>query len=109
MIGAKGHQSVKASKMKGHETEEQVEAGKVSREDKEGNGEADSAADKGAGEQLKVLSDMAGLFSFRNGKYMQMVARIHRFVVAMKNRKSCQRRARQSNDAFGGKYDQKKI
>ena len=39
IVGAKGHQAVKASKVKGHATEEQVEAGKFSTEDKEGNEE----------------------------------------------------------------------
>ena len=47
---AKGPKTVEASKVKGHATEEMVEAGIVRREDKRGNDISDEGADRGAEE-----------------------------------------------------------
>ena len=47
---------MKASKVKGHATEEMVEQGKVRRKDKEGNDISDEGADKGAGANTKAAA-----------------------------------------------------
>ena len=84
MIGTKGVSSVWVSKAKGHATEEAVATGAVRQEDKDGNDTADLGAEKGSGETQKLLMELAGLFSFRNEKYKQLMERIQKFIVAMK-------------------------
>ena len=72
------------SKANVHATDEMVDQGKVTKEDKMGNDEADKGADNGSWEAQKVIMEMVGLFSSRNEKYRQMMERIQQFIVGMK-------------------------
>ena len=68
----KGEGSLKASKVKGHATEEMVEEGKVRRKDKEGNDISDEGADRGAGKPISKLQllDMYSVKGISSIKYL---------------------------------------
>ena len=72
----RGARSIKVTKVKGHTTEEQVEDGKVKREDKEGNDEADRAANRGVEEHTEGLEEFARWIYRRHKKYVGVVAEI---------------------------------
>ena len=84
MCQAKGIDAVQVTKVKGHATEEMVTEGRVERKDKCGNDGADKAADKGSGEAQKTVMELAGLLSFRNEKYRQIMERIQKIIIGMK-------------------------
>ena len=65
-----GNSFVKRSK-KGHASEAQVSSGLVKAEDKEGNGEADDAANSGAKDEQKSLVDLAAIYSGKQSMYKQ--------------------------------------
>ena len=58
-VVSKGPWAIWLSTVKGHATTEQVAAGEVEKEDKEGNDMADEAADKGSKELQRWLASMA--------------------------------------------------
>ena len=61
--------AVWVSKVKGHATAEQVEAGVVKAADKEGNDKADTAADRASKDEQRYLAMIANIFSKRNKAY----------------------------------------
>ena len=84
MVEAKGPKSVSYRKVKGHATEEVVASGKVTREDKEGNDEADSAADRGSNNEQSSLYTLTKMLAARHEEYKLFMARVQKFLVATK-------------------------
>ena len=73
--------------MKGHSTQEMVDEGKVKKEDKEGNDEADDAADKGSiGEQPRIYY-LARLHSRRQKAYEDFMSKVHRYIIILRGLK----------------------
>ena len=58
MIGARGLDTVRVTKVKGHATHADVHSGRVRLEGKHGNAEADAAADLGRRHQPELLMDV---------------------------------------------------
>ena len=79
--------AVKLTKVKGHATQEMVEKGDVQPEDKEGNDEADGAAEKGSVEEQPRTYHLARLYSSRQRAYEQLMSRIHLFIIGLKTPK----------------------
>ena len=63
---------------------EKVEAGKVEQSDKEGNDEADDAADKGAKDEQPDLAGSCGTYAKRNEEYREAMAKIGILIVKVK-------------------------
>merc|ERR1712106_846391 len=68
-------------KVKGHATDEMVGDGKVRLIDKEGNDQADKAAETGARLHGKILINIAGIFHFRCKRYLALVKAVHRHII----------------------------
>ena len=83
MIKTKGHWALKASKVKGHATEEMITEGVVRKEDKAGNDRADEAAGKGAKEAQESLADLVATYSGKHRGYKALLERIHVFMLKM--------------------------
>ena len=81
-IQSRGHESIKAKKVKGHATEAMIEAGLVEPEDKDGNDWADAAAGRGTN-KFSRLATMARQISIRHERYRQLMASIHKFIISM--------------------------
>ena len=64
-IQSRGHSSMRAKKVKGHETDTMIEAGLVKPEDKDGNDWADRAAGKGIDKSSR-LATVARKYSLRS-------------------------------------------
>ena len=62
-----------------------VEDGKVQKEDTKGNDQADIGADRGAVTVQKVTQKLADLYSWRHGGYRNLMTRIQKFIVGLKN------------------------
>ena len=73
------------SKVKGHATQEMVEEGKVQKEDKKGNDQADTGADRGAVTMQKVTQKLADLYSWRHGCSRNLMIRIQKIIVCLSN------------------------
>ena len=84
-VEERGPACTRISKVKGHATQEMVDEGKVQKEDKEGNGQADTGADRGAVTMQKVTLKLADLYSWRHGGYRNLMIRIPRFIVGLQN------------------------
>ena len=83
-VASKTPTAVRLTKVKGHATKDMVAEGKVPAAEKEGNDEADGAADKGSiGEQPR-LYHLARLFGRRQVAYGKLMARIHNFIIKVK-------------------------
>ena len=83
MIQARGRDTAGVTKVKGHDTGEDVEHGRVRLADKVGNAEADAAADVGRRHQFDMLKDaMRKLLKVRNHWYTIML-QLHRFMIAV--------------------------
>ena len=65
-VEERGPGCTKISKVKGHATQEMVDAGEVEKQAKEGNDNADDAAEKGAVTIQKVTQQMADIYSWRH-------------------------------------------
>ena len=73
------------SKVKGHATQGMVDERKAQKEEKKGNDQADTGAERGAVTMQKVTQKLAGLYSWRHGGYRNLLIRIQRFIVGLKN------------------------
>ena len=69
IVWQRGPESVTISKVKGHATDEMVDEGKVRLQDKKGNDNADSAADKGATSSQKKVHRHGAMYSTRHLEY----------------------------------------
>ena len=84
MLQCKGPESVNAQQVKGHASQEMVDQGTVTAEDKEGNDYADEAASKGSHDDQSRLLALTNLFSERHVAYQKFMSRVQRFLVKMK-------------------------
>ena len=85
VIQARGRDTVRVTKAKGHATDEDVEHGRMRLADKVGNAEAeaDAAADLGRRHQSELLMDARQrLLNVRSHWYPFML-QLHRFVIAV--------------------------
>ena len=57
----------------------------MQKEDKTGNDQADTGADRGAVAMQKVTQKLADLYSWWRGGYRNLMIRIQRFIVGLKN------------------------
>ena len=73
------------SKVKGHATQEMVDEGKAQHEDKKGNDQADTGADRGAVTMQRVTQKLTDLYSWRHGGYRNLMVRIQTYIVGLKN------------------------
>ena len=78
---------VKLIKVRGHATEQQVVEGFVREDDKQGNDNADEAAERGSSKEQEHLAVVAGLYSRRNKKDQQCTRRAQSFLLKIKKRK----------------------
>ena len=62
-----------------------VDEGKVQKEDNHGNDQADIGVDRGVVTVGKVTQKLADLYSWRHGGYRNLMIRIQRFIVGLKN------------------------
>ena len=86
MVEAKGPKSVSYKKVKGHATEEMVASGKATREDKEGNDEADSAADRGSNNEQSSLYTLTKMLAARHARLaatVPLAARTAKVAVSL--------------------------
>lgn len=83
-VRARGADSQRLRKVKGHATSEDVAAGRSTKEDRIGNDRSDTNADKGVecihGKGLVVL---AGWLAKRHKAYTKFVEQIHNFIVSL--------------------------
>ena len=88
LVCQRGLETVKITKVKGHAIAEMVEQGKVREEDKEGNDMADQVADQGATKSQGKLQMFAGLYVWRHSRYRKFMARLQRFIVKIKRKRT---------------------
>ena len=81
LVRARGANTVKVTKVKGHATEQQVEEGKVRTEDKEGNDNADQAADQGVNQHARGLRGMVEWIQQRQKKYIEVMSEIQAMII----------------------------
>ncbi len=83
----KGPDSFKATKVKGHATQEMVEGGKVRPQDKIGNDEADNFAEEGVKMYGKDVMQLGAQLTARHLKYAKLVHNLHTsFIEAILTR-----------------------
>ena len=78
---AKGKHAIKITKVKGHATEEMVVAGKVLKQDKEGNDASDEAADRGVEQHGNDLLELSNYLAETQADYGTFVEQIHGYIV----------------------------
>ena len=83
-VKAKNPKTVKLTKKKGHATEEMVEDDRVRREDKEGNDEADQAAENGVTEEQGELNHLGWKYAARLKAYTRFMDKAHSFIVKVR-------------------------
>ena len=74
-VEERGPGSTRVSKVKGHANQEMTEKGKVQKEDKKGNDQADIGVDRGAVTMQRVTQKLADLYSWRHGGYRNLMVR----------------------------------
>ena len=80
----RGSSNQRLRKVKGHATEEDVEKGVATREDKVGNDNSDTLADKGAQEvQGAGLVKLAGWIASRHDRYAKFIRRVQKLIVGV--------------------------
>ena len=83
-VSTRGAANQKLRKVKGHATQDDVNAGKATQADKHGNDRSDENADKGVQSMGGVgLVKLANWAARRHASYRQLMARIHKFIVAI--------------------------
>ena len=83
MIQARGRDTVRVTKLKGHATDEDVEQGRVRLADQVGDVEADAAADLGRRHQSELfMGARRTLLNVRDHWY-PIVLQLHRFMIAV--------------------------
>ena len=93
MVKAKSATAIKLTKVKGHATDREVLRGEVASEEKEGNGEADDAADKGVKDTQGCLETWANIYNDRQNKYSAFVERGQWYIIQRRRQAFTQRKA----------------
>ena len=83
MIRARGRDTVRVTKVKGHAEEVDVHQGRVRLVDKQGNAEADVAADLGRRHQDEVLIDARRQLLGARSYWYPIMTDLHRFMIAI--------------------------
>ena len=83
MIQARGRDTARVAKVKGHSTDENVEHGRVRLADKVGNDEADAAADLGRRHQSEMLTDDRRILLKVRNLWYPIVLQLHKFMIAV--------------------------
>ena len=83
-VKAKNPKAVKLTKVKGHATEEMVESNLVEADDKHGNDQADTAAEKGTDHAQNTLTYFANFYQRRQSEDAKFMERVQRFIVQTK-------------------------
>ena len=83
MIRTRGQETVRVTKVKGHAEDVDVQEGRVRLLDKQGNSEADNAADLGRRHQSEVLIDARRRLLGTRSHWYPIMADLHRFMVAI--------------------------
>jgi hypothetical protein len=95
--------------VKGHATQDDIDAGRSTPEDQQGNDNSDASADKGVqaigGEGLVKLAKWA---AERHASYKKLLARIHKFIAAMTVVEKEEREKAAKIDKMVKGYDQSK-
>ena len=81
MIKAKGKKAFKATKVKGHATDKQVEQGKHKKEHKEGNDEADRLATQGIAEHGDDTIQLGTFYARRQQDLLRLTITMQKFIV----------------------------
>ena len=83
MIRTRGRDTVRVTKVKGHAKDDDVQHGRVRLLDRQGNIEADTAADLGRRHQTEVLIDARRSLLQARGYWYPIIVDLHRFMVAI--------------------------
>ena len=94
-VKSKSPWAIKLTKVQGQTTREMVQNEKVKLGDKFGNDQADTAADKGSIEEQPKLYYLANVYSKRQKDYAKFMARIHRFLLKIKDAGRTKRAAKE--------------
>ena len=99
---ARGPGCTRNTKVKGHATQELVDEGKVQKEQTKGNDQADIGAERGAVTMQRVTQMLANIYSWRHGGYRNLMVRIQRFIVSLRNHdRTIREEAKKQVDPFG--------
>ena len=82
-IQARGHDTIRVTKVKGHATDAEVQEGKCTEADKQGNDNSDDAATLGKKAHLEGLHDLVTLANARQQAYTKLVAKVQDTIVAV--------------------------
>ena len=83
MINTRGRDTVRVTKVKGHAKDYDVQQGRVRLVDKQGNAEADVAADLGRRHQDEVLIDARRRLLGARSHWYPIMVDLHRFMIAI--------------------------
>ena len=83
MIRTRGRETVRVTKVKGHADDVDVQHGRVRLLDKQGNSEADNAADLGRRHQSEVLIDARRRLLQARSYWYPIMTDLHRFMIAI--------------------------
>ena len=83
MIHSRGRDTVRVTKVKGHAEDVDVQQGRVRLLDKQGNAEADQAADLGRRHQSEVLIDARRRLLGARSHWYPVMTDLHRFMIAV--------------------------
>ena len=83
MINTRGRDTVRVTKVKGHAEDVDVQQGRVRLVDKQGNAEADVAADLGRRHQDEVLIDARRRLLGARSHWYPIMVDLHRFMIAI--------------------------
>ena len=74
------------TKQKGHATQQMVDEGKVKEEDKEGNHQSDTAADRGGVEEQQNLNVLGWKYAARLKAYRRFMEQVHNFIIKVRKK-----------------------
>ena len=83
MIRARGRETVRVTKVKGHAEDVDAQQGRVRLVDQQGNAEADAAADLGRRHQSEVLVDAGRRLLQARSHWYPIMSDLHRFMIAV--------------------------
>ena len=83
MIRTRGRDTVRVTKVKGHAKDDDVQHGRVRLLDRQGNVEADTAADLGRRHQTEVLINARRRLLQARSYWYPIMADLHRFMIAI--------------------------
>ena len=80
-VSAKGHSSIRISKVKGHATDDMVREGQVLQQHKDGNDKAEQVAKKGIQKHGEEFVKIAGWYASRHLRYITFLKDIHNHLI----------------------------